>query len=153
MERFLKNFERIIVFALLGMMICVVFLGTVELAVILLEQMMKPPRFILLNIDELLNIFGFFLLVLIGLELVETLKVYIVDEMVHVEIIFLVAIIAITRKVIILDVKYIEPLKLIGIACTILALSAGYFVLKKALRIEENSSHLKDLLKERKVEE
>ena len=114
---------------------------------------MKPPRFILLNIDELLNIFGFFLLVLIGLELVETLKVYIVDEMVHVEIVFLVAIIAITRKVIILDVKYIEPLNLIGIACIILALSIGYFMLKKALRIEENSSHLKDLLKERKVEE
>ena len=133
MEKFLNNFERIIVFALLGMMMLVVFLGVVELAVILVEQMIKPPRFILLNIDELLNIFGFFLIVLIGLELVETLKVYIVDEKVHVEIVFLVAIIAITRKVIILDVKYMEPLNLIGIACIILALSVGYFVLKKAL--------------------
>jgi len=133
MEKFLKNFERFVVIVLLAMMIVVVLLGTVELAVILVEQMVKPPRFILLNIDELLNIFGFFLMILIGLELVETLKVYIVDQMVHEEIVFLVAIIAITRKVIILDVKYMEPLKLIGIACIILALSVGYFVLKKAL--------------------
>ena len=133
MEKFLKHFEHVIVIGLLAMMIVVVLLGTVELAVILVEQMLKPPRFILLNIDELLNIFGFFLMILIGLELVETLKVYFVDEMVHVEIVFLVAIIAITRKVIILDVKYMEPLNLIGIACIILALSVGYFVLKKAL--------------------
>jgi len=133
MEKFLKNFERFVVIVLLAMMIVVVLLGTVELAVILVEQMVKPPRFILLNIDELLNIFGFFLMILIGLELVETLKVYIVDQMVHVEIVFLVAIIAITRKVIILDVKYMEPLTLIGIASIILALSVGYFVLKKAL--------------------
>ena len=152
-KKSIKKFEHIIIIALLGMMMLVVFLSVVELAVILVEQMMSPPRFILLNIDELLNIFGFFLLVLIGLELVETLKVYIVDEMVHVEIVFLVAIIAITRKVIILDVKYIEPLNLIGIACLILALSVGYFVLKKALRIEKNSSRLKDLVKGRKVEE
>lgn len=133
MEKFLKNFERIIVIGLLAMMIVVVLLGTVELAVILVEQMGKPPRFILLDIDEMLNIFGFFLMILIGLELVETLKVYFVEEMVHVEIVFLVAIIAITRKVIILDVKYMEPLNLIGIACVILALSVGYFVVKKAL--------------------
>ena len=136
MERFLKNFERIIVLALLGMMMLVVFLSVMELAVILVEQMIKPPRVILLNINELLNIFGFFLIVLIGLELVETLKVYIVDEKVHVEIVFLVAIIAITRKVIILDVKHMEPLNLIGIACIILALSIGYFVLKKALNLK-----------------
>ena len=137
MEKFLKKFERFIVLCLLGMMMLVVFLSTVELAVILVEQMVKPPRFILLNINELLNIFGFFLMVLIGLELVETLKVYIVDEMIHVEIVFLVAIIAITRKVIILDVKHMEPLNLIGISCIILALSVGYFVLKKALNGKE----------------
>ncbi len=104
MEEFLKRFERYIVMGLLGMMVVVVFLATVELAVILVEQMLEPPRFILLNINQMLKIFGFFLMILIGLELIETIKVYLVEEMVHVEIILLVAIIAITRKVIILDV-------------------------------------------------
>ncbi len=136
MEKFLKKFERIIMFSLLGMMMLVVFLSTIELAITLVEQLLQPPKFFL-DINKLLKIFGFFLMILIGLELVETLKVYIVEEMVHVEIVFLVAIIAITRKVIILDVKTMDPLTLVGIACIILALSCGYYLLKKALGLAQ----------------
>ena len=79
MQRFLKHFERYIVLGLLGMMVVVVFLGTVELAFILVEQMLQPPRFIFLNINEMLKIFGFFLMILIGIELMETIKVYLVE--------------------------------------------------------------------------
>jgi uncharacterized membrane protein (DUF373 family) len=134
MKKFIEKFERYIVIGLLGMMVVVVFLGTVELAVVLVEQMIKPPIMILLNIDEMLEIFGFFLMILIGLELIETMKVYLVEESVHVEIIFLVAIIAITRKVIILDIKSLEPLTMLELAALILALSFGYYALKKALK-------------------
>lgn len=133
MENFLRHFERYLVMGLLGMMVVVVFLGTVELGVILVEQMQKPPRFILLGINEMLRIFGFFMMILIGLELIETIKVYLVEEMVHVEVILLVAIIAIARKVIVLDVKTVAPLSLIGIAAIVIALSVGYFALKKAM--------------------
>lgn len=133
MEKFLKQFERVIVIALLAMMVVVVLLGTVELAVRLIEEMLNPPRLILLNISEMLRLFGFFLMILIGLELIEVIKVYLVDDQVHVEVIFLVAIIAITRKIIVLDVKELDPLTLLGIAVLIIALSGGYFVLKKAL--------------------
>jgi uncharacterized membrane protein (DUF373 family) len=131
--KFLRAFERYIVMGLIGMMVVVVFLATLEMAVILVEQMLSPPRVILLGIDELLTVFGFFLMVLIGLELIEVMKAYIVEETVHVEVIFLVAIIAITRKVIILDVKSLPALTLIGVAAIILALSVGYYILKKAL--------------------
>ena len=133
MEKFLQQFERIIVVALLAMMVMIVLLGTVELAVSLVEEMLKPPRLILLNINEMLRLFGFFLMILIGLELIEVIKVYLVDDQVHVEVIFLVAIIAVTRKVIVLDVNKLDPLTLIGIATLILSLSGGYYVLKKAL--------------------
>jgi uncharacterized membrane protein (DUF373 family) len=133
MEKFFKKFERFIVLGLLGMMVLVVFLGTLELAVVLVQEMLKPPKF-LLNIEEMLTVFGFFLMILIGLELIETMKVYLSDDTVHVEIIFLVAIIAITRKVIILDVKSLPPLTLLGVASIILALAFGYYALKKALK-------------------
>jgi len=133
MEKFLGQFERYIVISLLGMMVVVVLLGTAELAVILVEEMLRPPRLILLNIHEMLEIFGFFLMILIGLELIESIKVYLAEKTVHVELIFLVAIIAITRKVIILDVKSMAPLTLIGVAAIILALSVGYYWLKRAL--------------------
>ncbi len=137
MEKFLNRFEHYIIIGLLGMMIIVVFLATVELAVILVEQMMKPPRIILLDIKELLEIFGFFFMILIGIELIETMKVYLTQDTVHVEIVFLVAIIAITRKVIILDVKTLTPLTLLGVAAIILSLSVGYYVLKKAIHTRD----------------
>ena len=137
MEKFLKKFERIIVIALLGMMALVVLLGTMELAVIILDQMLQPPRFILLGMSELLAIFNFFLLVLIGLELIEVIKVYLVDEQVHVEVIFLVAIIAVARKVIVLDMKELDPLVSLAMAAIIVSLAGGYYLLKRGLNIKE----------------
>ena len=95
MQKLFRKFERLIIMSLLAMMSIVVFLGTVELAIILVRQMLESPTIILLDINEMLTVFGFFLMILIGLELMETMKVYLVEDSVHVEIIFLVAIIAI----------------------------------------------------------
>ena len=134
-KKSVKKFENSIVIALLGMMVLVVFFSTIELAVILVDQLLSPPL-LLLEIHELLTIFGFFLMILIGLELVETLKVYISEEIVHVEFVFLVAIIAVARKFIVLDIKNLDPLTLIGLASIILALSGGFYLLKKALGLK-----------------
>jgi len=49
---------------------------------------------------------------------------------------FLVAIIAITRKVIILDFANLDPLTLIGIAALILSLSIGFYSVKTVLTNE-----------------
>ncbi|UCD58235.1 MAG: phosphate-starvation-inducible PsiE family protein [Candidatus Hydrogenedentota bacterium] len=131
MRGFLKRFERFIILALLAMMIFVVFLSTIELAVILVREMIKPPL-LLLNIQEMLTVFGFFMMVLIGIELMETVKVYLEEERIHVEVILMVAIIAIARKIITLDIKEMGALALIGIAAIILSLSVGFYALKKA---------------------
>lgn len=126
----LQRFERVIIVALIIMMGMVVFLATVELAFILVKDIVSPPVFIL-EIDELLDIFGLFLLVLIGIELLETVKAYLVENVIRVHVVFTVALIAISRKVIILDVKETHSLKLAGIAAIIIALSLGYFFIKK----------------------
>ena len=134
MEKLLKKFELFTVIGLLAMMALGVFLSTIELAVIIVQRMLsKMPHLFLLNISEMLEIFGFFMMVLIGLELIESIKVYLVDESIHIEIICLVAIVAITRKVIILDLYKMSPVTLLGIAAIILALCLGYFFLKKAM--------------------
>ena len=133
MEKFLSKFENVIVIALLGMMVVVVSLAIIELAVIIFKQMISPPLYILLDLNDMLKIFGFFFMILIGLEIIETIKVYLSNEIIPVEIIFLVAIIAVTRKVIILDFKNLNPLMLIGMAAIILSLSLGYYAVKKIL--------------------
>ena len=136
MNKFLSKFESFTVIALLGMMVIVVSLATIELGIILYNQIVSPPLYILLDINDMLRIFGFFFMILIGLELIETIKVYLTKEVIPVEIIFLVAIIAITRKVIILDFKDLNPLTLIGIAAIILSLSFGYYAVKKVLNTQ-----------------
>ena len=126
----LKKFERIIVSALIVMMAVTIFLATIELGWLIIKDIITPP-IILLEIDELLDIFGLFLLVLLGIELVSTLKTYLTENEIHVEVVFAVALIAIGRKVIILDVKEISSLSLLGIAAIIISLSVGYFLVKR----------------------
>jgi uncharacterized membrane protein (DUF373 family) len=128
--KFLKQFERIIVHALIVMMIVTVLLATIELGWIIVKDIITPP-IILLEIDELLEIFGFFLLVLIGIELLETIKAYLIERVVHVEVVIEVALIAIARKVIILDLEKYESLTLIGIAALILAIGVAIFAIKR----------------------
>ncbi len=126
--KYLEKVEHIIVLSLLVMMVSVVFLSAVELGWIIIKDVASPPVF-LLEIDELLEIFGMFLLVLIGVELLETVKMYLTKKTVHVEVVFTVAMIAIARKVIILDIEEVSSLTLIGIGTIIVALSIGYYLL------------------------
>ena len=80
MLQFLNKFERVIVHSLLVMLMLAVLASTVELAVLLVEQFMKPPRLFLLDMSELLPIFSFFLMVLIGVELIEVMKDYLTEK-------------------------------------------------------------------------
>jgi uncharacterized membrane protein (DUF373 family) len=134
----IHKFSRAIILALIGMMMIAVALSTIELLIILAIEFLKPPEY-LLGIDNLLEVFGFFMMILIGLELLESIRTYLVDDVLHVEVVFLVAMIAIARKVIILEVRDLEPLVLMGIASVILALAPGYFFVKKAIRLKGES--------------
>lgn len=134
MDRILAVFEKAIILALLGMMMLAVLVSMIELAVVLFQQLMEPP-FLLLNISEMLEVFGFFLMVLIGLELLETIKSYLLDDRVHAEVVFLVALVAVSRKVIIIDYKELSPEMLFGTSALIIALGVGYFLVRRALHL------------------
>ena len=127
---FIKSFEKIIIRVLVVLMAFVLLLSTVELAWVIIKDIITLPVF-LLEIDELLELFGLFMLVLIGLELLDTIaKTYMNESANHAQIVMSVAIIAIARKVIILDVKDLSGLALIGIAAIILSLSIGYYLIR-----------------------
>ena len=128
--KYLEQLQRFVVTSLVVMMVIVVCLATIDLAWLLVKDIITPPK-LLLEIDELLDIFGLFLLVLIGVELMESIRIYREQKSVHVEVVMTVAMIAIARKVIILDIKEISSLTLLGIAAIIAALSIGYFLIRK----------------------
>ena len=127
----LKKFEKAVTVTLVVMMAIVVLLATVELGWIIVKDIITPPVF-LLEINELLDIFGLFLLVLIGVELLETIKAYLKESVVHFEVVLTVAMIAIARKVITLDVKDLPAMTLVGIAAIIVALAAAKYFFRRA---------------------
>jgi uncharacterized membrane protein (DUF373 family) len=131
MMGYLKKFERALVGLLILMLALVVLLSVVELGRVLLRDMLTPPRFVL-EIGQLLEIFGLFLLVLIGIELLETVKKYYTDGCVDIDVILSVALIALARKIITMNPKEYDPLTLVGMAAIILSLVVGFWIVRKS---------------------
>jgi uncharacterized membrane protein (DUF373 family) len=127
LENLLTKFQKLTVLALAGMLVVVVLLSTVPLGALIGEKIWEPPRY-LIPVQGLLEIFEYFLLVLIGVELLETLKAYLKKDVIHVRVVLEVALIAMARKVIIEEPNAVPSLTLFGIAALILALGiACYF--------------------------
>jgi uncharacterized membrane protein (DUF373 family) len=122
----LRTFEHIIVLVLTGLLMVVVAVATGELAWLLLKDLLAN-RGLPLDVGEMFELFGFFLLILIGVELLTTLKVYVRDGAVHIEVVLEVAIIAIAQKVIVLDTARTGVLSLVGLAALLLALASAYW--------------------------
>lgn len=129
-NRVLKYFEQIVVISLIIMMVVVIALSTFELGQIIVKDILDPQN-ILLDINDLLEIFGFFMLILIGVELMETIRAYLKDHVVHVEIVLEVALIAVARKIVIIDIKDYDALSLLAVAAIVLSLAAAYYLRKK----------------------
>lgn len=138
MQKVLEKFERIVVLTLMAFMMLSVLLATIEVGVILWQQMIKPP-FMLLDVKEMMEVFGFILMVVIGLELLETIKAYLDKRVIHVEVVLLVAIVAVARKIIIMDYKEITPQMILAVAALVIALSVGFWAVRRALNTTDTS--------------
>ena len=133
MLSYFEKFEAVITRVLLVMMAIVVLLATVELGWILVKDVLTPPLF-LLEIEQLLELFGQFLLVLIGVELLHTVKNQIESREIHLEAMIAVALIAVARKIIVLEPKGLPEGTLLGIAALVLALTVGYYLVRRDRR-------------------
>jgi uncharacterized membrane protein (DUF373 family) len=126
LETLIAKIQKLTVLALAGMLVVVVLLSTVHLGVLIGEEIWTPPRF-LISVESLLKIFGYFLLVLIGVELLETLRAYLKKDVIHVRVVLEVALIAMARKAIIAEPSAMPGLTLFGLAALILALGIAFY--------------------------
>src|SRR5688572_10109435 len=76
---------------------------------------------------------GLFFNILLLLEVLETVKTFSRGHLIKIKIILIVGIIAITRKLLLADLTHVEPLEEIAVGVVILSLSAGYFLVSKAM--------------------
>jgi uncharacterized membrane protein (DUF373 family) len=131
----MEMFERFIVAALALLLVLIV---AIILAVVAYLFARKLGVFVT-NVETIaelqqaaLQAFSGILLVLLGLELLETVKVYFREHSVRVEVILLVSLIAMGRQVLEIDLHHIDLLILFGFSSLLLALAVSYFLVKRA---------------------
>lgn len=120
-----KKLEHAITLVLIGMLCVVVVLATVELGVSIVKDIAAPPL-LFPGIDKLLDLFGDVLLVTIGLELVETMRAFASGGAVRVEVVITVAIIALARRVIVLEPGHTSASVIFALAALLAALALAY---------------------------
>jgi uncharacterized membrane protein (DUF373 family) len=133
---FAEQGKRVVAGVLMVLMFVVLGIAVVELMwvplTIVFPGLPGGTNSLLMSEAELLSTFGLFLSVLIALELVETVEVYFKDNEIHAEIVLLVALIALARKVVLLDLKAYAPLAILGMAALFVGLAIAYTAIRWA---------------------
>jgi uncharacterized membrane protein (DUF373 family) len=112
------------------LMTLVILWGTVDVGWVLYRHLMEPP-FMMLTISDILDTFGAFMAVLIAVEIFVNITVYLREDVIHVNIVMATALMAIARKVIILDFTKITSDYVYALAAVVLAMSIGYWLVMK----------------------
>ena len=85
--------------------------------------------------------FAGILLILIGLELIETVRVYQHDQHVRLETVLIVAVIAVGRHILEIDLQATGAMNLVGIASLTLALAVGYYLARRRVQPGPSPGH------------
>lgn len=118
-------FAKILSLAMIG----VVLFAVVDLGIVLVQQLLSLPTggFSV----TLLKIFGLFLNVLIALEILQNITSYLSSHIIQIEMVIITSLIAVARKIIILDFEKVSDSELFALAATIFALSICYWLVRR----------------------
>ena len=135
-ERLNTVLQRLILVAMQAFLLAVIVLAVVMLGVLAWKTIAGG---VLLSIDSpaefqmrVQNAFGGALLVLLGLELLETMRTYFAEHRVRLEVIMVVAMIAVSRHIITIDFGHADGLWLLGVSALVIALGAAYYLVKRS---------------------
>jgi uncharacterized membrane protein (DUF373 family) len=135
-DPFFRSLHKVIRFAirvLALLMVAVILWGVGDVVYIIYERLIMPPV-LLLNINDIFYTFGAFMAVLIAVEIFINIRLYLGTNVFPVQLVVATALMAIARKVIVLDFDTLTPIYLLGIAATTLALGITYWLLQQGNR-------------------
>ncbi|HOU74308.1 MAG TPA: phosphate-starvation-inducible PsiE family protein [Tenuifilum sp.] len=137
MERYLKALQRGIIYFTLFIISLLLILALIDVFIKLYDGLINNPlrTFIELQYPQLIDLF---LVIIIGVELLETIKGFLRDEILHVELVVLVAIIAISRKVIVWGISKTTSQEMFSLAAMLAALALTYWVIKTCYKKKYN---------------
>ncbi|MEH2449500.1 MAG: phosphate-starvation-inducible PsiE family protein [Nostoc sp.] len=124
----IENIEVLVSKTLSIFMVIVILVAIADLGIFILKELFTAPyaRF---N-TTLYKIFGLFLNVLIALEILENITAYLRKHVFQVELVIVTSLIAVARKIIILDLEKVPGIDIIGLGIAILALSISYLIIR-----------------------
>jgi uncharacterized membrane protein (DUF373 family) len=125
--QFLHRCIRIAIRFLAVLMVLVIFWSIADVVYVLYKRLLTPPLY-LLDVSDILQVFGAFMAVLIAIEIFINIRIYLGTHVVPVQLVIATALMAIARKVIVLDFKLISPTHVMGIALVTLALGIAYWL-------------------------
>jgi uncharacterized membrane protein (DUF373 family) len=131
MKSAIRLFESVLTIGILAVLSVVLAAAFIDIAYVIYLEILTPPIFIV-DASGLMGLFGLLLVLLIGLELIQTVEAYLDDDVIHVDLVVLVAIIAIARKVIVWDIEKYSYIDLLSLAAMTTALGVTYFLIKRA---------------------
>ncbi|MBN1158839.1 MAG: phosphate-starvation-inducible PsiE family protein [Bacteroidales bacterium] len=131
MLKIIHYLEKFLISSILLVFSIILLLAFIDVSYEIYLDVIAPPLFVV-DANNLMELFSLFLIILIGIELLETIKAYLKSSVVHVELVVLVAIIAIARKVIVWDFNKYTYNELIALAVMVIALGITFFLVKKA---------------------
>ncbi len=139
-DKFVRSLRKAIQFCVRALAILMVFVilhGVLDVGMILYDSIIKSSNF-LLSVNDIIATFGSFMAVLIAIEIFENIILYLRDDVIHVKIVMATALMAVARKVIIVDYDKAAPSYIYSLAAAVIALSLGYWLVRKMSHNKEN---------------
>jgi uncharacterized membrane protein (DUF373 family) len=134
MDRLGRIFELVVVRAVQVLLMIMTAIATIVLFA-LMWRALRETALQYENVPALHHTlqrgFGGVLIVLLGLELLDTLKTYFSHHHIRAEVILVVALIAVGRHVIQLDFETVPAQSLVGLSALVLVLTTGLFLVKR----------------------
>lgn len=121
------------------LMLFVIIMGVVDVGWTIFQRLMEEPRFIM-TLPDMLATFGAFMAVLIAIEIFINITVYLREDVIHVKIVLATALMAIARKVIILDMEKVDAWMMMGIGVVFVATAVAYWLIHRLPKEEHEAS-------------
>lgn len=125
---FIENIEVAVSKILSILMVIVICVAISDLTIFLFKELSKVPSGDFKTV--LFKIFGLFLNILIALEILENITAYLKKHVFQVELVIVTSLIAVARKIIILDLEKVTGIDIIGLGIAVLALSISYLIIR-----------------------
>ena len=111
-------------------MVMVIYWSIVDVVYVIYGKLSTPP-YLLLTIEDILTVFGAIMAVLSAIEIFINIRLDLGSDVIPVQLVLATALMAISRKIIVLDLALVSAEQIVGIALVTVALGVSYWLVAR----------------------